>query len=248
MKNNYKVDGEKTIIFLRRKTGETLETIVDTNDLSKLKNFDVNWYAAYDPKGDCFYVQAWKNEKTFILHRFLLDYPKGKVVDHKNHNTLDNRMHNLRALNYSGNGQNRAGAQKDSKSGVRGIHWVVKHKRWRVQATINGKKLYFGMYRDLEKAKQVITEFRKEFMPYSIESDGTERKIDIKAAESYARSVRESYRLSDSGVRYVYWHKATKKWTATPMMNGEKIYLGVFGTIKEAEKAIEKYYRSTKAV
>jgi hypothetical protein len=49
-----------------------------------------------------------------------------------------------------------------------------------------------------------------------------------------------------SGISGVSWHKRTSKWTAQIMVNGEKIYLGIFETIEDAaaarSSAKEKYH------
>jgi hypothetical protein len=56
------------------------------------------------------------------LHRFLLDAPKGMQVDHINHDTLDNRRSNLRIVTTNQqNNENRNGAHKNSKTGIRGV-------------------------------------------------------------------------------------------------------------------------------
>jgi len=47
--------------------------------------------------------------------------PKGKQVDHWNHDTLDNRKGNLRIVTNRQNNENRNGAYKNSKSGIRGV-------------------------------------------------------------------------------------------------------------------------------
>lgn len=37
MKNEYKVDGDTTTIFLKRKNGEVKETLISTSDLERAK-------------------------------------------------------------------------------------------------------------------------------------------------------------------------------------------------------------------
>ena len=58
---------------------------------------------------------------TLYMHRLIMGEPKGKQVDHWNHDTLDNRRSNLRIVTNRQNNENRAGAYKNSKSGIRGV-------------------------------------------------------------------------------------------------------------------------------
>lgn len=44
---------------------------------------------------------------------------------------------------------------------------------------------------------------------------------------------------STSGVKGVYLHKATGKWTASCQANKKRLHLGLFDTIEEAEKAVK---------
>ena len=44
-------------------------------------------------------------------------------------------------------------------------------------------------------------------------------------------------RKSRSGLKGAHWHEGAKKWTSDIHHNGKKIYLGLFGTAKEAHAA-----------
>jgi len=47
-----------------------------------------------------------KNRKTVSMHRLIMGNPEGLVIDHINHNGLDNRKSNLRAVTFSENQKN----------------------------------------------------------------------------------------------------------------------------------------------
>jgi len=169
-KNKYKICGEKTYIELNSKSGEILITIIDTEDLEKISNKNVKFYAYKEKKNDTFYAVACprseinKSGFTMVqLHRIIMETPKGLVVDHINHNPLDNRKSNLRNVSIIKNSQNRKGSQKDSKSGIRGVHFNQKINKWIAQITVNKEKKYLGCYKDIKTAERVAVEAREKY-------------------------------------------------------------------------------------
>jgi hypothetical protein len=76
---------------------------------------------------------------TVIMHRLIADAPKGKEVDHINHDGLDNRRENLRVCTHSENMRNqRKPAGRSSK--YRGVS--KQGNKWRVELKIDNKRAY----------------------------------------------------------------------------------------------------------
>lgn len=161
MNNRYEILGEVTLIYINKNGGGETFTKVDTADLEKIKQFPNTWSAYYDKKTKSYYVRSAMSGKTIQLHRYLCDNPPGLVIDHKNHDTLDNRKSNLNPVTSKQNSQNLRGAAKNSKSGVRGVSWNKNSKKWLVYWTINNKRTYFGGFDRLEDAKIRADEVRK---------------------------------------------------------------------------------------
>lgn len=78
-------------------------TIIDSHDVPKIQA--VKWALT---TGD--YVTGTKN-RLIKLHRFIMDAPEDMVVDHINHNPLDNRRCNLRICTRAENMRNRVANQ-----------------------------------------------------------------------------------------------------------------------------------------
>jgi hypothetical protein len=87
--------------------------------------------------------------KDVRIHHILVGFPlKGKMVDHFNGNSLDNRRENLRVVTRSENGYN-----KPSKTNHR---WITKQKNGRFQVCF---RIGLGTYLSLEEAQEVVRNF-----------------------------------------------------------------------------------------
>jgi hypothetical protein len=107
------------------------------------------------------YIQFATGRTTMLLHRVVMNAPKGIQIDHINGNPLDNRRENLRFCNPS---QNRANSRRSPKntSGFKGVHWDRKWGRWVSMIRVNGKKIYLGSSDDPAKAHKLYCEAAKE--------------------------------------------------------------------------------------
>lgn len=171
LKNQYKVEGNLTKIYLRSEKHGDFETIITTSKLEKVNNYPNIWNVKLDKKNNNFYVYGRvsinKKQVTIFLHRWITDAGKGYEVDHGNHNTLDNTDNNLKVVSVSENQLNRKGASKRSSSGIRGVYWHKASKKWCAQIRINGKKIVVGNYNDIHEAAHAINEAKKQYIPFS---------------------------------------------------------------------------------
>jgi hypothetical protein len=160
MKNQYEIRGDIAVIFVNHK-GEKLECLIDADELELVSSVKGTWSFS---KGYVLYRIQKKNESRQInLHRLLMNPEAGKVVDHINHNTLDNRKTNLRVLAQAENMQN-MNANKGSASGIRGVHKY--RDKW--AARLGTKQL--GVFADKFEAEKVVIAARAKYMPYSLEA------------------------------------------------------------------------------
>lgn len=167
MKNDYEIRGDITIINLNVIDGVQMTTVIDTDDLNSLLNFDVLWYAHFDKRAKYYYVRASvKNRnlrKTYLLHRVLTNAPRGLVVDHFDGNPLNNRRNaNLKIVTHGENIQNTK-KQKNNTSGERGVIWVKRDKRWKAVLQFNGKYVLQKNCTSYDEAVSVIREARSKY-------------------------------------------------------------------------------------
>lgn len=173
LRNDYEIRGDITAIFLKRKDGSVIETIISTSDLEKIRSLSTRWSAFAKKGSPNFYVcgHTYVNKKRIkhALHRFILDEPDGLLVDHINRDTLDNTRSNLRAVTVKQNGQNRGKYSTRSNTGLRGVYWRERNKIYVAQVKVNQKIIYLGSFKNIADAEKAVIEGRKKYMPYSVE-------------------------------------------------------------------------------
>ena len=86
--------------------------------------------------------------KCILLHSMIMGVEKNTIIDHKNHNPLDNRKKNLRIVEPSNNSANRKGANSNNKTGVRNVHLINRY---------GGKQIY--MVQIMRKGERFSWEF-----------------------------------------------------------------------------------------
>lgn len=156
-RNEVRIVGDSAYIQVRYKE-QVLETIIDADDVGRVLAAGY-WYANWSEKWGAYYVFL-SGARGLSLHRFIMGFPKNKLVDHKNHNALDSRKGNLRTCTHTQNMQNRRGAHRTSKSGVRGVYWRESHQRWAAEVRANRKKTFLGYFDSVEEAKAVVEQAR----------------------------------------------------------------------------------------
>jgi HNH endonuclease len=89
---------------------------------------DFKWYAHKSTHDKTYYAVRHSSDKQISMAREIMGEPEGLVVDHINHDTLDNRRENLRVVTHADNMHN-SGLNINNASGYRG---VKKHQKyWR---------------------------------------------------------------------------------------------------------------------
>lgn len=134
-------------------------TIIDSVYFDKIKNYTWNLNA----RG---YVQTGGGNNIILLHRFILDAPKGVLVDHKDLDRLNNRKDNLRLCNQSQNMYNKPVLDRN-KCGIKGLYY--NGFSWTASINCDGKKLHIGSFSSIEdaidaynkKATEVAGEFAR---------------------------------------------------------------------------------------
>ena len=111
--------------------------------------------------------------RTVAAHRYAWErsngpIPSGRIIDHMCHNRACVNVKHLRLATHSQNSQNRAGADRGSKSGIRNVNWVESDQAWVVKMKVAGVIHRGGQYKDINDAAAAAVALRRKVMPWSI--------------------------------------------------------------------------------
>jgi len=121
--------------------------IIDPDDFQKLSLYD--WHLL-ETKGKC-YAAMFNEGAILSMHRFIMNAPRGRIVDHRNHEGLDNRKANLRFATHSQNCCNKKILKKGT-SIYRGVGFIKKSNKWQAIIYCNGIRKYLGLFKNQEDA------------------------------------------------------------------------------------------------
>jgi hypothetical protein len=85
------------------------------------------------------------------MHREIMRPPEGKIVDHENHNKLDNTRANLRVCTQGENMRN-TGKRNGTSSRFRGVSYSKRYGKWRARICFEGKCADLGLFTEEEEA------------------------------------------------------------------------------------------------
>jgi AP2 domain len=133
--------------------------IVDAADFEWLSQW--NWCAHWSSRTKSFYAKRGKPQVS--MQAVIMNCVLGDLVDHGNHDTLDNRRQNLRKVTWVQSNQNRR-RQCKGCSGFKGVSKSPSKTigdRWRAMIQVNGKAIHLGMFASPEEAARAYDEAAK---------------------------------------------------------------------------------------
>lgn len=100
---------------------------------------------------------------NIFLHRILMKAPKDLVVDHVNHNPLDNRRLNLRICTKSNNQHNRNPNRSTNKTSIyKGVS-IKKEGYIRAHITVKTKHIHLGYFKTIKEAALAYNEAAQKY-------------------------------------------------------------------------------------
>lgn len=148
-----------------------------------------HFWAKVDKSGDCWlwtgsrngggYGKLNRRGKTIYAHRYSFEargvtIPEGMLVDHACRNRACVRPEHLRIVTQKQNMENLGRGRSGSRSGVRGVSWNNRARRWQVTVGHAGTVYSLGYFADLADAESAAVAKRNELFTHN-DADRTGR-------------------------------------------------------------------------
>lgn len=137
--------------------------------------------------------------------------------------------------------QNSLGLIK-SKSGIKGVVWNKKNKKWVATIVVNSKKIYLGSFSNFDDAIDSRNKAEWQYLgkPNSTKTESQKikiaenRKIETSKGSQKNPSIQKN---NTSGTKGVSFCNTTKRWKSYIRVNKETHWLGNFKDIEDAISA-----------
>ena len=237
-------------LIIESKTHGTHTVLFDEKDREKVES---HTWTIVNPRDNTYYANTmiphpdggWsisskgkrRRRRTGLsLHRLIMDPPKNMIVDHINHNGLDNRKENLRICTHKDNMRNRR-KQKNNISGYKGVRYRKKHKKFVAQIKKYDKQVHIGCYETIEEAAMAYDANARHYYGEYACLNFPQKKQNSKYIVTMPdNQIRKN---NTSGFRGVYFTKRANKWIAAIEKDKKKYHLGHYDTPEEAARAYD---------
>jgi hypothetical protein len=179
IKYKHKAKNNKNMIILYRDLDDNsiviiisgIEVIIDKEDFEKIVMLGFH-KCVPDHSGNIYFEHVVYNHQKVIeyikLHRYLVNAPRNKIVDHANGNTLDNRKSNLRICTHAENTRNQKISRRNT-SGFKGVRCLPgitgrgNGKKYQARIRHEGKLINLGVFSTPEQAYRAYCEASKKY-------------------------------------------------------------------------------------
>jgi hypothetical protein len=138
--------------------------IVDAEDFDRLSAF--KWFAVWNTHTKSFYaISAGKRikggrAKVIRMHQQILECGPGEQIDHRSHDTLDNRKENLRKCTHQQNCYNHR-IKKNNTTGFKGVCFHKAAGKWVAGIVVNRKRIHLGIFSSKKDAADAYDDAAK---------------------------------------------------------------------------------------
>ena len=219
-------------IPLHGRHGKGRYALVDDEDYEYLSQFRWSVYKLG-------YVMRNENGRSILMHREIMGVTaRDLVVDHINHNTLDNRRSNLRVSTVQENTRNQKPQQdRDMASPYKGVGWSKRLGLWVASIVVDKKRIDLGNFFTQREAAAAYNAAALElFGEFAYLNEIPDEDPEDQPVERL-----NSGPIKTNPYRGVRKSSKSRGWQANIMHDGEWMHLGEFPSPELAARVYDAF-------
>lgn len=205
----------------------------DKEDYDLIK--DKCWHTINNESKNRIYIRCVCDDypNGIFLHRLIMNIENNNkvVIDHINHNTLDNRKKNLRIVTQQQNVLNTS-LRSDNTSGAKGVYLDKRYNKWYCQITFNGHTYTKRLFDTKEEAIQVRRELEEKYFG--------ENSYDFVQKNAIQNEKLKNITDERNITKGVLWREDEQVWISYIQINKNRYNLGTYRNYEDALKARKK--------
>jgi hypothetical protein len=177
------------------------------------------------------------DQRIHKLSHFVLGLPflSGKIVDHINGNTLDNRKCNLRIVDTTQNQQNRKRSDFKTSSFYKGVFWDEGTGKYRVMIRVEKILKNLGFFHDEVRAAKCYDTYARKFFGEYARLNFPDSTEEVWEPDPGPYSNPDMLWINKKGSKYIV------QVSAAVYGGGKPLRAGTFNTLEEAIEERNKH-------
>lgn len=204
--------------------------VVDAQDAEMLQQY--RWFylsSGYAAR----HVVGGKGRKMMLMHRELMGATAAELVDHANHDGLDNRRANLRICSKAENQRNQRRNSKNT-TGHKGVSYDKSRGKFAAGIQVDGRHITLGRFDVIEDA---VSAYEAAARKYHGEFNYEHSAVSVPPVSDHATLPTATRPQFSSQYRGVSWRKRDAKWVVNLEVDGKSKHIGMYTDEREAAHA-----------
>lgn len=148
--NRWIIDGDIAVCEIDYHGGK-VNCVIDADRYDDAKEYQ--WRISKKKRKYYVVAGSFKKGTMIYLHQLILGKPEdGNEIDHKDGDSLNNRISNLRYVTHQGNVDNIRHVRTDNSLGIRGVSFDREHKKYVVDFSYHSNRIYVKPWKTIEEA------------------------------------------------------------------------------------------------
>jgi hypothetical protein len=181
-----------------------------------------------------------KSHNVLIMSRFILNINDPKIlVDHIDHNKLNNQKENLRLANKAENNRNKLISSTKTSSKFKGV-FKLDNFKYLASIGYNYKQIHIGIFSTEEDAARAYNRRAKELFGEFAHFN------DVSGWDTFSIDDHKCIPSRSSSYKGVVYDKSRNLWISRIYFNGDDISIGRFRTENDAAVAYNNFIINNK--